>query len=233
MKILPDIEIIDLGLWLKKEKILIVSDFHLGYEEMLKEKGILVPRFQLKDILGRLEKILKKTKPKKIIINGDLKHEFGKILSQEWRDVLRLVDFLLKNCAELVFVKGNHDLFLGPIAGKRGVKVVKDYLAGDKLICHGDEIKKTKAKTIIIGHEHPAITLQEPGKKEKYECFLVGKWKRKNLIVIPSFNPLTKGTNVLKKKKFGPYVNDLSDFEVYVVGEKVYDFGKIKDLITP
>ena len=231
MEILKDIEIIDLGLWLKKEKILVVSDFHLGYEEMLKEKGILVPRFQLKDILGRLEKILNEVKPKKIIINGDLKHEFGKILSQEWRDVLRLVDFLLEHCEELIFVKGNHDLFLGPIAGKRGVRVVKDYLVGDKLICHGDKIKKTAAKTVIIGHEHPAIVLKEKEKSEKYECFLKGKWKNKNLIVIPSFNPLMKGTNVLKKKKFSPFVGDISNFEVYVVGEKVYDFGKVKNLV--
>lgn len=232
MEILKGIEIVDLGLWLKKEKTLVVSDFHLGYEEMLKEKGILVPRFQLKDVLERLEKILKRVKPEKIVINGDLKHEFGNVLNQEWRDVLRLMDFLQENCRKLILVKGNHDIFLEPIARKRGIKLVEDYLVGNIFICHGDKIKSTSAKTIIIGHEHPAIVLKDNEKKEKYECFLKGKWKNKDLIVTPSFNHLTKGTNVLEKKKFSPYMEDISDFSVYVVGEKVYEFGKVKDLIT-
>lgn len=230
MEISKGIKIIDLGLWVKKEKILIVSDFHLGYEEMLKERGVLLPRFQLNDILERLKSILTKIKPKKIIINGDLKHEFGNVLNQEWKDVLKLVDFLQKNCDELILIKGNHDLFLGPIAKKRSIKLVENYSTSDLFICHGDKIQSSSARTIVIGHEHPAIVLEDNGKKEKYECFLKGKWKKKNLIVIPSFNPLTKGTNVLKKKKFSPYMDDISDFSVYVVGEKTYGFGKVKDL---
>ncbi len=234
MEIQKGIEIIGLGLWLKKEKILVVSDFHLGYEEVLKKEGVFVPRFQLKDVLERLKRILKDIEPEKIVINGDLKHEFGKVLNQEWREVLKLVDFLQENCSELILVKGNHDLFLWPIARKKAVNVVEDYLAGEVFITHGDKVKDIdeSVKTVIIGHEHPAISLKEKEKAEKYECFLKGKWKKKNLIVIPSLNPLTKGTDVLEKKQFSPYIDDLTNFEVYVVGKKVYSFGKIKDLIT-
>lgn len=232
MKILEGIEIIDLALWLNKEKTLIVSDFHLGYEEVLKKEGVFVPRFQLKDVLERLKIILEKVKPEKIIINGDLKHEFGKVLNQEWRDVLRLLDFLIKNSNELILVKGNHDLFLSPIAGKRNIKIVDDYLINDILITHGNKIKKTKANTLIIGHEHPAISLKEEGKIEKYKCFLKGKWERKNLIITPSFNFLFEGTDITKEELLSPYLKDVSDFEVYVIGKKVYNFGKLKDL-TP
>jgi len=225
---------VDLGLWLGKEKILIVSDFHLGYEEGLREKGILVPRWQLKDILKRLGEILKKVKPKKIIINGDLKHEFGKILNQEWGDVLKLLDFLLKNCEEVVLVRGNHDLFLGPIASKRGIKVVKEYKAGKVFIGHGDKLKTDIVeKIIIIGHEHPAIDLKKDGKVERYKCFLKGKWKGKEIIVMPSFNPISDGSNVLKGKRFSPYLKEIDKFKVCVVGEKeVFDFGKVKDLTS-
>lgn len=232
MEILPGIEIIDLALWLKKEEILIVADFHLGYEGGLEEKGILVPRFQLKDVLERLGKILKKVKPKKIIINGDLKHEFGKILNQEWRDSLKLVDFLLKSGKELVLVKGNHDLFLGAIAGKRGLKIVDDYSINEVLIIHGDKLKKIskKVKTIIIGHEHPAVSLREKGKAEKYKCFLRGEFRGKNLIVLPSFNLLFEGTDIIKEELLSPYLRNIGRFEVYVVGEKVYDFGLVSSL---
>ena len=84
MKILDNVYVYDLGLYLKKEKVLILSDLQLGYEEHLNKQGILVPRFQLEDIKKTLEKLLKKLKPNKVIINGDLKHEFGKISDYEW-----------------------------------------------------------------------------------------------------------------------------------------------------
>ncbi|MBR9683852.1 metallophosphoesterase [Candidatus Woesearchaeota archaeon] len=230
MKILPDMEIVDLGLWLKNEKVLVVGDFHLGYEETLKGKGVLMPRFQLKDIIERLERILETINPEKIVINGDLKHEFGKVLNQEWRDVLKLVDFLLDNCKELILVRGNHDTFLLPIARKRGVQVVNDYSVGDVFICHGNEVKETSAKKVVVGHEHPAISLREKEKVEKYKCFLVGKWRRKSLVVMPSFNPISDGSDVLEGERFSPYLEDISNFGVFVVGEKIYDFGKIEDL---
>ena len=242
MEILPGIEIIDLALWLKPEKTLIVGDFHLGYEGELEDKGFLIPKFQLNDVLKRLKSILKKTKPEKIILNGDLKHNYGKILKQEWRDVLKLIDFLKSNCQELIIVRGNHDLFLGPIAGKKRVKIVDDYFIKDIFICHGNTNKKNeehliaagqKIKTLIIAHEHPAIVLKHQGKSEKYKCFLKGKFQEKNLLVIPSFNPLSDGTDITGSKRFSPYLPDLSNFEVYVVGDKIFNFGKVKNLPTP
>tara|TARA_B100000315_G_C14556465_1_gene578404 strand:+ start:644 stop:1450 length:807 start_codon:yes stop_codon:yes gene_type:complete len=234
MEILPGIEIVDLALWLQKEKILVISDLHLGYEGELEERGFFIPKFQLKDVLQGVGKILKKIKPEKIIISGDMKHNYGQILKQEWRDVLKLVDFLLDNCRELILIRGNHDLFLGPLAGKRNVKLVESYQINDFFVCHGDKIKTIdpQIKNIIIGHEHPAIILKDKNKSEKFKCFLKGKFKRKNLVVIPSFNPLSDGASISKTGIFSPYLPDLSNFQVYVVGEKVYDFGKVKDLPT-
>lgn len=230
MEILPGIEIVGLSLWLEKSKTLIFSDLHLGYEETLREKGMFIPKTQLNDVLEKLSKILGRVNPKTIVINGDLKHEFGKILPQEWKDVLKLVDFLLKHCEELIIVKGNHDLFLGPIAGKRGIKIVEDYFVDGIFICHGHKIKQTSAKTIVIGHEHPAIVLKEATKSEKFKCFLVGKWNRKNLVVMPSVNPILEGTNILKEELLSPYLEDIAKFKVHIIGEEVYDFGKVKKL---
>lgn len=229
MEILPGIEIIDLALWIKKEKTLIISDLHLGYEEMLERQGVLTPRFQLKDMVEQLIKIFKKVQPEIVVINGDLKHEFGNILSQEWRDILRLFEFLEKNCSETVIVKGNHDIFLGPLTKKKNIQPVTYFQQNDLLIAHGDKIIDA-GKTIIIGHDHPAITIRDKVKAEKYKCFLKGKWKRKNLIVMPSFNPLTKGMDVKQGKLLSPYLKNIDHFEVYVVEDKVYYFGKVKDI---
>jgi len=230
MLINPNLEIIDLALWLRKEKTLILSDLHLGYEEYLHQKGVFLPKFQFAEIITHLKNILQKVKPETIIINGDLKHEFGRVLKQEWKEVLQLIDFLLQNCQKLILIKGNHDLILGPIASKKNVEIVNEHQINNILIIHGDKlIQKTSARTIIIGHEHPAISFREKGKAEKFKCFLVGKWKNKQLIVLPSFNPLVEGTDIIKEQLLSPFLNNISNFKVIVVGkEEVFDFGKVK-----
>ena len=234
MEILAGTEIIGPALLLKKEKILIISDLHIGYEEMLNKQGILIPRHQLKDITDKLEKIFSKAKPEKIIINGDMKHEFGTISEQEWRDTLKVVDYLGRK-GELILIKGNHDTILGPISKKRNIKLAEKYRTGDTLIAHGDELIDEKemkgVKTIIIGHEHPAVTLKEDRHEERYKCFLKGKWKGKNLIVMPSMNPVTEGTDVINEKRLSPYLQgNLDNFEVFIIADKTYDFGKLKNL---
>lgn len=229
MEISSGIEIMDTSLWLRKEKILIINDLHLGYEEALHRKGILVPKFQLNEIINNLKNILKEIKPKKIIINGDLKHEFGTVLKQEWKEVLQFLDFCLARCGEVIIIKGNHDPLLRFIAEKRGVKVVTEYQIKDTIIIHGDELLKTDSKRIIIGHEHPAITIREKSKFEKYKCFLKGKWKGKELIAVPSFNPLLEGTDILKEELLSPFLENIKNFNVYIVSKgEVFEFGKVK-----
>ncbi len=231
MEISKDIQIVDLALYLNKFKTLIINDLHLGYEEVLYKKGFLIPKYQIKEIIKQLEKILDKVSPETIIINGDLKHEFGRVLSQEWRDVLNLIDYLSTKCKKIIIIQGNHDKIIEPIARKRNVYVLQEYSMGNILIIHGDRLVKTESKRIIIGHEHPAITIREGSKYEKYKCFLKGKWDKKELIAVPSFNPLLEGTDVTKEKILSPFLKDLQKFEVYVVNKgEIFKFGKIKDL---
>lgn len=232
MEISKNIFIVKTALWMKEYETLVINDLHLGYEEALQHKGVLVPKFQLQEILSALENILEKTRAKKVIINGDLKHEFGRVLRQEWKEVSLFFDFLQKKGKEIIIIRGNHDPLLQIVAEKKRVKVVNEYALGDTLIVHGDVLVKTNAKRIIIGHEHPAITLREGSKREKYKCFLKGKWREKELIAVPSFNPLLEGTDILKEKLLSPFLNDVRNFEIFVVGkEEGLYFGKVKNFI--
>ena len=129
MKIFNVIELIDLAIY--TNKTLVFADFHIGYEEALNKQGLLVPRFQFKGILVRLKSIFDKLENHRIdriVINGDIKHEFGTISDQEWRHTLNLLDYFGQHCKEIILVKGNHDTILGPIAKKRNIKVVDYYL---------------------------------------------------------------------------------------------------------
>ena len=244
MKIFKNIELIDLAIY--TYETLIVTDFHIGYEEALNKQGLMVPRFQFQEIMSRLKiifEMLKNKKIKKIIVNGDLKHEFGTISEQEWRHTLKLLDYFGQHCDEIILIKGNHDTILGPIARKRNVKVLGHYIVkpinGSAikkiLITHGDEIPNKEllkgVSTIIIGHEHPAVSVRDGHRAEIFKAYLVGKWKGKNIIAQPSFNLVTEGTDVLKERVLSPFLNrDLGNFKAIIVADRLYDFGKIKDL---
>ncbi|MBN1644655.1 metallophosphoesterase [Candidatus Woesearchaeota archaeon] len=237
MEIDKGIFAIDLGLWITSSKTLILSDFHLGYEEELNQKGVLIPRMLYKDIIDRLEEIFALINPETIVINGDIKHEFGRISKQEWQEVMRLLDYLERKCSKIVLIKGNHDTILGPIADKQNIKIVDEFIIDSNgqeiLVTHGHKEPKELKKIIIIGHEHPAIGLQEDVRREKYKCYLVGKYKTKKLIVQPSFNLLTEGTDVLSQPLLSPFLTDITKFDVFVVDEKkkeILSFGRVGDL---
>lgn len=239
---LPGIAIADLALYLTKENILIIGDVHLGYEEAMRRQGVFMPRFQFKDTISRIEKIfsllkpqLKSKKLEAVVVNGDLKHEFGIVSDQEWRDILKFLDFLLERSGQVILVKGNHDVKLAPVARKRGIVVVEDIAINGKFVSHGHKIPKSReferSKIVIVGDEHPAVSLREGARSELYKCFLLGKWKDKKMVVMPSFNQVTIGTDILKEKFISPFMRqDLSQFEVFVVGDKTYRFGKVGNL---
>lgn len=232
MEIVPGAEIRDLSLYLKKEKILVLGDFHIGYEEALNKQGILIPRFQFQEILDKLKTILKGLELKKIIILGDVKHEFGTISETEWRNTLQLLDFLTGYCKSIILLKGNHDTILSPIAAKRNIKIKRFFRFGNFFFCHGHFIPKNiDSKIIVIGHEHPAVGLKKDSRVEVFKCFLKGTWNGRTLIVVPSFNLVTEGTDILKDEILSPFLmQNLSKFNVFVVSDNVYDFGKLENL---
>jgi len=226
---------IDKSVWLEKEKILVIADLHLGYEEMLREQGVFIPKTQYKEIISELEKIFSVVgKMKEIIILGDLKHEFGTISSQEWKETLDLIDFLKKKTGKIILIKGNHDNYLINILKKQNIKLVDFYIKDNLAFIHGHklfpEVLNRKIKYLFVGHMHPAISIREGVKSEIYKCFLVGKFKNKELVILPSFFPLVEGADVSIENTNLAFKPNLKEFEVYVVGDEVYDFGKVKDV---
>lgn len=217
---------------------LIVCDVHIGIEDAMSKQGILIPRFHFRDVLERMGSIIRQSgisRFDRIIINGDIKHEFGKISDEEWRNTLKFITYLSGYTDEIILIRGNHDTILGPIAEKRKVMLVDNYKIKDILITHGDKIPDNEdlkgIRTIIIGHEHPAITIREGQKRETFKCFLVGRYKTRKLIVQPSLNLLAEGTDINEDDLLSPFLHhELGDFEVFIVGDKIYDFSMLNNI---
>lgn len=229
-------QIIDSALLIKD--YLIISDLHLGYEYALNKEGFMIPRFQYKKIIKRLEEIIEKSCASKIIVNGDLKHEFSKISRQEWNEVMDFIEFLKEHFEEIILIKGNHDNFTSFIAEKNELEVYDTYSVENFMVLHGDKIpdnfKNRDEDTIIIGHEHPSIGLRSGERVEKVKCYLAGHINNKNFIIMPSFNFVTEGSDVLQQKTISPFLKDksLHDFEIYGVENfEVLNFGKLKNLL--
>jgi uncharacterized protein len=242
------------------EKILVIGDLHLGYQGVMREGGVLVPGGLYEKTIKDMDEVFEFIKGKesvggvgvgggvegknkkggkivdKVILLGDLKHEFGKTLKEEWKEVLDFIDYLQGRAKEIVIVKGNHDAVIEGVVRRKDIKVVDYYLLGVYAFLHGDkdfeEIHSKEVGNWVVGHGHPAVILEDGTKTEKYKCFLVGKYKGRQIVIVPSFFDLNEGSDPRDYDlKLGWDLN-LGSFDVRVVGEgmRVLDFGKLKDL---
>ena len=150
-------------------------------------------------------------------------------------------------------VRGNHDTILKPIVTRLNITLKDTFIIKKKdkqlLFTHGDVIRNKKANyssdsfekgdIIFLGHLHPAITLSDEYKREKFKCFLHGTWNRKNAYILPSFGLFSFGYDLLDRK----YVKErffiipfsvLKNFEVIIYNseeKKEYNFGMLKQLL--
>ncbi len=225
-----DFRFVDLGIAIGDT--LVIADLHLGIEESIFSQGVLIPKTHMKQIEKRIKWMIRQANPKRIIINGDLKDDYSEVSDQEWRDIRQFLSWLKGHA--IVFVRGNHDTGLDRIGKKFGVPVVEDVETDGFFITHGDKLKpipKT-CHTIIIGHEHAAVSLREGARVEKYKSFLVSEYEEKRLIMLPSLNPLAEGHDVMAETPLSPYLTNPPSAHAYIVAEpgKVLDFGELKKL---
>jgi len=239
-----EVWVVGLGLHLKNLDTLVVADLHLGYEEALSERGVYVPPVQLSVIKRLLGLMLDETKASRLVILGDVKHEFGSALRQEWREVLDLFSWLKERGVRAEVVRGNHDNFLIPILRKLEVPLHDPALVEEGYVMvHGHKPLPPEAyledvRYVLMGHEHPAVLFRdELGVKMKFKCFLEGEYEGKRLVVVPAISPLMPGTevNVAEPSSLlSPILrsSDLDAFRVYIVDMEagVYDFGPLASL---
>jgi hypothetical protein len=216
--------------------VLVLSDLHLGYGGALENSGVMVPVDVYQEIFSELEEIFNNVKKiETIVLLGDVKHVFGSILNREWNEVLKLFDYLQTKCERVVIVRGNHDNILAPLAEKKNILIENVFIWKNYALFHGnkdfEEIHDKKINTWIMGHLHPAVTLVSGAKSEKYKCFLDGKYKKKRVIVLPSFFPFSEGSDPRESGGLVWKVN-FNNFIVRIVGEdlNVLEFGKLKNI---
>ena len=127
MEILPGVRVTsDRCLVLDDGPTVVLGDLHLGYEKALEEEGMYIPRINTDSIREALNRIICKYEPKRIVLLGDIKHDFKRTRYESKEEVRRVIE-LLENAADVIVVKGNHDNFLQNILYDTGLMAV-DYV---------------------------------------------------------------------------------------------------------
>jgi putative SbcD/Mre11-related phosphoesterase len=212
---------------LKIGSSLVIADLHIGITRDIWERGISLPS-QVKKMASRVNSLKKKTRTKRLIILGDVKH---KITHATPREVKEVPDFLsLVKFRDIVIVKGNHDGAIESIIGR--IPVRKSVSVGDYCLTHGHRRVKTKKNHIIIGHNQPYVKLKDDMNAIYMEpVWIKGRLKNgKELIIMPAFNELCGASIVNKQHFIGPIAKSLVARSAYTYLLDGTDLGSIENL---
>lgn len=224
-------------------KTLIVADLHIGFETEIYHSGISVPS-QIIAMEKTIMKLIKQTKAKELIILGDLKHRVPGTSYQELREIPEFLKRLSKK-VKITIIKGNHDADLEKItdikiASCRGIKLGKyGFVHGHALFSK----RLLDCEYVIMAHVHPAVEFKHRMKEpcwirckpdnNKIEKKLKEKSKIKQIIIMPSFNPLITGMSFNSKefRPMGPIMKVIkwTSGEVYLLdGTHLGKLNKLK-----
>jgi putative SbcD/Mre11-related phosphoesterase len=147
------------------ERVMVISDLHIGWEVALANEGVHVPS-QTGRLLERLKNVISSEKPDRIVVLGDVKHTVQKIGVEEWRDVPWFFEEVSKNVSKVQVVPGNHDGDLEALLPE-SVELLspRGTIIGDVGLFHGHtwpDVKMLGCTTLVAGHVHPVVAFSDP-----------------------------------------------------------------------
>lgn len=226
------------AVFLDDEGVCVVADLHIGMERELESKGIQVPVSTYPMIFRPIEEAIRGTGCGRVVLLGDVKHEFGKPSEEEWFLVKKLIRDLRELGCEPEVVRGNHDNYIISILKRMNVKLHQPSLKfGRFVLTHGHLTVEEKGH-VIMGHEHPAISIRDGlGVRHRFKVFLSGKVEGRRMTILPSVSPLAYGScvnDVPSQELLSPMLKgkDLGGMIPYVLepGVDLRRFPKLSEL---
>jgi hypothetical protein len=147
------------------ERIVVITDLHIGWEMALSNEGIHVPT-QTSRLLSKLKDLLFTYKPEKLLILGDIKHTVATAEKAEWQDVPEFFNEIRKYVSEILVIRGNHDGNLDPLLPENVKTLPGTGMAMHDIgFFHGHQWPSPdllRCKTIVMGHVHPVVVFRDP-----------------------------------------------------------------------
>ncbi|WP_071672594.1 ligase-associated DNA damage response endonuclease PdeM [Nioella nitratireducens] len=162
-------------------RLLCVSDLHLGKSErMARRGGPMLPPYEARETLARLDADIRATAPDTVICLGDSFDDLAAMRALE--DAAREMLTTLMAGRRWIWIEGNHDA--GPVdLGGTHLEALTD---GPLTFCH---IATDTAQGEVSGHYHPKARLPLRGRTLTRPCFLVDAAR----LILPAYGTYTGG----------------------------------------
>jgi metallophosphoesterase superfamily enzyme len=197
-----------------KEKSLIVTDIHIGFETSMASNEIFIGKNStINESIQDLCTIIDSEKPDSVILLGDIKSSIKNISRSEWDEVPLFFKKIREKC-DVILIPGNHDANIQKLVPDNISMISSTGMVEDNiLLTHGHTMPSenfSHVDKIIMGHLHP-VFFQEDSIINGQRVWVSIKTEKENIFpnktgeieitIIPSFNKYFYATHRKKYKK--------------------------------
>ncbi|WP_426018708.1 ligase-associated DNA damage response endonuclease PdeM [Brevundimonas sp. DWR2-3-1b1] len=183
------------AMWVPAYGALIVADLHLEKGSAFAVRGQLLPPYDSRATLDRLEAEIAELDPAMVVLLGDSFHD-TKAISRMAADDRARLDRLAAG-RDWLWLEGNHDREAlardADTAARLPGRVIGDMALGPLRLTHEPEplTADDDRRGEVAGHLHPAARVAAYGRGVRRPCFVTDGSR----IVLPAFGAFTGGLN--------------------------------------
>ncbi len=183
------------ALWLAAERMLIVADLHLEKGSSYAARGQMLPPYDTRETLRRLEAEVAALAPATVVLLGDTFHDRRSEDRLAGDDAERLRALAVGRA--LVWVVGNHDA-----DGPRALpgETADEILVAGLILRHEPQAGTQPGE--VAGHLHPAAKVRAPRGTVRRRCFVTDGER----MILPAFGAYAGGLNVRDAAFAGMFV---------------------------
>lgn len=184
------------AMWVPAHGALIVADLHLEKGSAFAVRGQLLPPYDSRATLDKLEAEIAELDPAMVVLLGDSFHDTKAIPRMAAEDRARL-DRLAAG-RDWLWLEGNHDREAlardADAAARLPGRIVGDMALGPLRLTHEPEplTAEDDRRGEVAGHLHPAARVAAYGRGVRRPCFVTDGSR----IILPAFGAFTGGLNV-------------------------------------
>lgn len=186
----------DGSLWWPERSALIIADLHLEKATALAGRGALLPPFDTRETLMRLQAAVLRREPRLVISLGDAFHDRHGPARLEPPERALLED--LARGRDWLWIAGNHERGAVPFG-----EALDDLALG--LLRFRHEPLPDSVPGEVAGHFHPKAAIRVHGRKVVRPCFATDGQR----LVLPAFGVFTGGLDLMHPALRGLFGEDL------------------------
>lgn len=178
-------------------KTLLMSDIHLGKEEVFNRAGMALPSGVSQRNLQRLDQLIDRYMPNEIIVLGDLMHAAPTPNDMWLKEISNWLDRHSK--IRIRVIVGNHDRAIDRLDSR--IEWTDMPLLAPPFI-YSHEPVTSHSNYVISGHLHPTYVLATHTDRIRCPVF----WFRESNAILPAFGSFTGGYNIKPNKNDHLYI---------------------------